>query len=304
MFIKQRTLKNVVCATGVGVHSGEQTLITLRPAPPNTGIVFRRMDLNPPVEIPARVEFIGDTVLATGLMKDGARVMTIEHLLSALVGLGIDNAYIDLNSAEVPIMDGSASPFVFLIQSAGSEKQDEPKRFVQIKEEILVTDGDKYVKLEPFDGFRISFTIDYNHPLFNEDNQKTVFDFSNTTYVKEISRARTYGFMSDYEHIRKNNLALGASLKNAVVLDATSVMNEEGLRYPNECVKHKVLDVIGDLYLLSHTIIGAFTGYKSGHALNGLLLRELLTRPDSWEIVTIPNGSRGFVEQESSVLPG
>lgn len=304
MFIRQRTLKNVVCATGVGVHSGEQALITLRPAPANTGIVFRRMDLNPPVEIPARVEFIGDTVLATSLNKDGARVMTIEHLLSALAGLGIDNAYIDLNSAEVPIMDGSASPFVFLIQSAGAEKQDEPKRFVQIKEEIKVADGDRYVKLEPYDGFRISFTIDYKHPLFNADNQKTVFDFSNTTYVKEISRARTYGFMADYEHIRKNNLALGASLKNAVVLDTNSVMNEEGLRYPNECVKHKVLDVIGDLYLLSHTIIGAFTGYKSGHALNGLLLRELLTRPDSWEIVTIPNGSRGFVEQESSVLPG
>ena len=284
--IKQRTLKNVVRATGVGVHTGEKVYLTLRPAPANTGIIFCRTDLDPVVEIPASVEYIGDTSLSTCLIKNGVRVATVEHLLSALAGVGIDNLYVNITSPEIPIMDGSAGPFVFLIQSAGIEEQNAAKEFIRIKRKVKVKDGDKSVMIEPYNGFKIGFGIDFDHPLFNEHNQNAILDFSSISYVKEVSRARTFGFLSDYEYIRKNNLALGASLDNAIVLDEYKILNQDGLRYTDEFVKHKILDVIGDLYLLGHSLIGSFTGYKSGHALNSRLLKQLLAHKDAWEIVT------------------
>jgi UDP-3-O-[3-hydroxymyristoyl] N-acetylglucosamine deacetylase len=284
--IKQRTLKNVIRATGVGLHTGEKVYLTLRPAAPDTGIIFRRVDLDEPVEIPATPENVGDTTLSTTLMKDGIRISTVEHLLSAMAGLGIDNAYIDLNAAEVPIMDGSAGPFVFLIQSAGIEEQNAAKKFIRIKKPVKVEDGDKWVQFKPFDGFKVDFTIDFDHPAFKNDSQKAEVDFSTTSFVKEISRARTFGFMNQIETLRANNLALGGSLDNAVVMDDYRVLNEDGLRYIDEFVKHKILDSIGDLYLLGHSLIGAFSGYKSGHALNNQLLRTVLAQEDAWEEVT------------------
>jgi UDP-3-O-[3-hydroxymyristoyl] N-acetylglucosamine deacetylase len=284
--IKQRTLKNVIRATGVGLHTGEKVYLTLRPAMPDAGIIFRRVDLSEPVEIPANPENVGDTTLSTTLIKDGVRISTVEHLLSALAGLGIDNAYIDLNAPEVPIMDGSAGPFVFLIQSAGIEEQNAPKRFIRIKKPVKVEDGDKWAKFEPFDGFKVGFSIDFDHPAFKEDHQTAEVDFSTTSFVKEISRARTFGFMNQIETLRANNLALGGSLDNAVVLDDYRVLNEDGLRYMDEFVKHKILDSIGDLYLLGRSLIGAFSGYKSGHALNNKLLRTLIAHEDAWELVT------------------
>lgn len=284
--VRQRTLKNIVRATGVGVHSGDKVFITLRPAASNTGIVFRRTDLDPVVEIPASVEYISDTSLCTVLSKDGVRIATVEHLLSALAGLGIDNLYVDLTSPELPIMDGSAGPFIFLIQSAGIQEQSAAKKFIRIKRKIKVKDGDKFAAIEPFDGFKVNFSVDFAHPWFNRDNQKASFDFSSTSYVKEVARARTFGFLSDYEYIRKNNLALGASLDNAVVLDEFKIINQDGVRYNDEPVKHKILDVIGDLYLLGHSVIGEFTGHKSGHGLNSQLLNKLLQNQDAWEIVT------------------
>lgn len=289
--IKQRTLKNVVRATGVGVHTGEKVYLTLRPAPSNTGIIFYRTDLNPIVEIPATVNHIGDTSLSTCLAKDDVRVATVEHLLSALAGVGIDNLYIDLTSPELPIMDGSAGPFVFLIQSAGIEEQNAAKEFIRIKKRIKVEDGEKSVMIEPYNGFKISFSIDFDHPLFNEQNQNATLDFSSTSYVKEVSRARTFGFLSDYEFIRKNNLALGASLDNAIVLDEYKILNQDGLRYSDEFVKHKILDVIGDLYLLGYGLIGAFHGVKSGHTLNSSLLKKLLAQKEVWEIITFKDFS-------------
>lgn len=287
--IKQRTLKNVVRATGVGVHTGEKVYLTLRPAPVNTGIIFRRTDLKPAVEIPASVQYIGDTSLSTCLTKDNARVATVEHLLSALAGVGIDNLYIDITSPELPIMDGSAGPFVFLIQSAGIEEQKAAKEFIRIKRKIKTKDGDKTVMVEPYNGFKVNFSIDFDHPLFNETNQAASIDFSTTSYVKEVSRARTFGFLSDYEYIRKDNLAKGASLDNAVVLDEFKILNQDGLRYPDEFVKHKILDVIGDLYLLGYSLIGSFSGYKSGHTLNSRLLGQILAQKDTWEIITYDN---------------
>lgn len=284
--IKQRTLKNVIRATGVGLHTGEKVYLTLRPAVPDTGIVFRRVDLDTPVEIPAIPENVGETTLSTTLVKDGIRVATIEHLLSALAGLGIDNAYIDLNASEVPIMDGSAGPFVFLIQSAGIQEQNAPKRFIRIKKPVKVDHGDKWVEFKPYDGFKVSFTIDFEHPAFKERHQMAEVDFSTTSFVKEVSRARTFGFMSQIETLRANNLALGGSLDNAIVVDDYRVLNEDGLRYVDEFVKHKILDSIGDLYLLGRSLIGAFSGYKSGHALNNKLLRVLLAQEDAWELVT------------------
>ena len=284
--IKQRTLKNVIRATGVGLHTGEKVYLTLRPAAPNTGIIFRRVDLDVPVEIPATPENVGDTTLSTSLMKDGVRISTVEHLLSAMAGLGIDNAYIDLNAPEVPIMDGSAGPFVFLIQSAGIEEQNAAKKFIRIKKSVKVEDGDKWVHFTPFNGFKVGFTIDFEHPAFTNEHQKAEVDFSTTSFVKEISRARTFGFMSQIETLRANNLALGGSLDNAVVMDDYRVLNEDGLRYMDEFVKHKILDSIGDLYLLGHSLIGEFSGYKSGHALNNQLLRSLLAQKDAWEEVT------------------
>lgn len=289
--IRQRTLKNVIRATGVGLHSGRKVYLTLRPAPPNTGIVFRRVDLDPVVEIPARAEFVSDTLLSTSLTAQGATVSTVEHLLSAFAGMGIDNACVDLSAPEVPIMDGSASPFVFLIQSAGIEPQNAAKRFVRIRRPVEVVEGDKWARFEPFEGFKVAFAIDFDHPYFKGVRQSAEIDFSSTSFVKEVSRARTFGFMHEVEALRERNLALGGSLHNAVVIDDYRILNEDGLRYEDELVKHKILDVIGDLYLLGHTLIGAFSGFKSGHALNNRLLRELLARTDAWEQVSFEDPS-------------
>lgn len=289
--IRQRTLKNVIRATGVGLHTGEKVYLTLRPAAPDSGIIFRRVDLDEPVEIPATPENVGDTTLSTTLIKDGVRISTVEHLLSAMAGLGIDNAYVDLNAAEVPIMDGSAGPFVFLIQSAGIEEQNAPKRFIRIKKSVRVEDGDKWVNFEPFDGFKVAFTIDFDHPAFKDGSQIAEVDFSTTSFVREVSRARTFGFMNQIEQLRANNLALGGSLDNAVVVDDYRVLNEDGLRYVDEFVKHKILDSIGDLYLLGHSLIGSFCGHKSGHALNNELLRALLAQEDAWEEVTFEDAA-------------
>lgn len=284
--IGQRTLNNTIRATGVGLHSGEKVYLTLKPAPPNTGIVFCRTDLDPVVEIPALAENVGETTLSTTLIKDGVRVDTVEHLLSAMAGLGIDNAYVELSAAEVPIMDGSAGPFVFLIQSAGLQDQPVPKKFIRIKRKVIVEDGDKWASFEPFDGFKVSFTIDFDHPVFSDRLQEACVDFSSTSFVKEVSRARTFGFMRDIEYLRSKNLALGGSMDNAIVVDDYRVLNEDGLRYEDEFVKHKVLDAIGDLYLLGNSLIGAFKGHKSGHGLNNKLLRALIAQEDAWEVAT------------------
>jgi UDP-3-O-[3-hydroxymyristoyl] N-acetylglucosamine deacetylase len=284
--IKQRTLKNVIRATGVGIHSGEKVFLTLRPAAPDSGIIFRRVDFAQPVEIHARAENVGDTSLSTTLTKGEVRIMTVEHLLSALAGLGIDNAYVDLSAPEVPIMDGSAGPYVFLIQSAGIEEQNAAKRFIRIKKSIRVEDGDKWARFEPFDGFKVGFTIDFNHPMFTRSTSSAEVDFSTTSFVKEVSRARTFGFMKDIEMLRDRKLVLGGSMDNAIVLDDYRILNEDGLRYEDEFVKHKILDAIGDLYLLGHSLIGSFYGYKSGHQLNNQLLRTLLADRTAWEEVT------------------
>jgi len=284
--INQRTLKNVIRATGVGIHTGEKVFMTLRPAPVNTGIIFRRTDLDPVMEVPAFATHVGDTSMNTSLEQNGVRVSTVEHLMSAFAGLGIDNAYVDLSNAEVPIMDGSAGPFVFLIQSAGIEEQSAAKRFIRILEPVEVRLDDKWARFDPFDGFRVSFKINFNHPVFRSHQSFASVDFSTTSYLKEIARARTFGFMRDIEMLRERNLVLGGSMDNAVVLDDYRILNEDGLRYEDEFVKHKVLDAIGDLYLLGHGLIGAFSGYKSGHELNNLLLRELLEQPAAWEEVT------------------
>ena len=284
--LSQRTLKNVIRATGVGLHTGKKVLVTLRPAGPDVGIVFRRVDLDPVVEIPARAEFVGDTSLSTSLQRQGARISTVEHLLSAFAGLGIDNAYVDLSAAEVPIMDGSAGPFVFLLQSAGFQEQNAPKRFIRIKKSISVRDGDKWARFEPFSGFKVAFAIEFDHPFFQQTSKSAEIDFSTTSFVKEVSRARTFGFMREVEWLRSRNLALGGSLDNAIVVDDYRVLNEDGLRYEDEFVKHKILDAIGDLYLLGHSLIGAFHGHKSGHELNNQLLRKLLATQSAWEQVT------------------
>ena len=289
--IRQRTLKNVIRATGVGLHTGEKVYLTLRPAAPDTGIVFRRTDLAQPVDIPATPLNVGDTQLSTTLIKDGVRISTVEHLLSAFAGLGIDNAYVDVSAAEVPIMDGSAGPFVFLIQSAGIEEQNRAKRFVRLKRPVRVEDGDKYALFEPYDGFKVDFVIDFDHPAFASRTRRATVDLSATSFVKEVSRARTFGFLRDIEALRQQNLAMGGSLDNAVVVDDYRVLNEEGLRYEDEFVRHKILDAIGDLYLLGHSLIGAFHGYKSGHALNNQLLRALVATPDAWEEVCFTEGN-------------
>ena len=302
--IRQRTLKNVIRATGVGLHTGEKVYLTLRPAAADSGIIFRRVDLDEPVEIPATPENVGDTTLSTTLIKDGVRISTVEHLLSAMAGLGIDNAYVDLNAAEVPIMDGSAGPFVFLIQSAGIEEQNAPKKFIRIKKQVRVEDGDKWVNFEPFDGFKVAFTIDFDHPAFKEGSQIAEVDFSTTSFVREVSRARTFGFMNQIEQLRANNLALGGSLDNAVVVDDYRVLNEDGLRYVDEFVKHKILDSIGDLYLLGHSLIGAFSGHKSGHALNNQLLRALLAEEDAWEEVTFEDAATAPISFAQPVQAG
>ena len=289
--LKQRTLRNVIRATGVGLHTGEKVDLTLRPAAPDTGIRFRRVDLDQPVEIRATPFNVGDTRLSTSLVEGDVKVSTVEHLLAAFAGLGIDNAYVDLNGTEVPIMDGSAAPFVFLLQSAGVEEQSRPKRFIRIKRPIEVRDGDKVAKFLPYDGFKVEFSIEFDHPAFTERCNHATIDFSTASFVRELSRARTFGFLREIEALRQQNLALGGSLDNAVVVDEYRVLNEEGLRYEDEFVKHKILDAIGDLYLLGHTLIGAFCGHKSGHALNNRLLRQLAAHESAWEEVVFEDSS-------------
>ena len=285
--IRQRTLKNVIRATGVGLHTGEKVLMTLRPAPANCGIVFRRVDLDPVAEIKADPNLVRDTALSTTLVNDqGVRVATIEHLMSALAGLGIDNLYIDLSAAEVPIMDGSAGPFAFLIQSAGIAEQNAAKRFIRLKKTVEVRDEDRWARFEPHEGFRVNFTIEFDHPVIRSHSCRADVEFSTTSYLKEVARARTFGFMRDIEYLRQRNLVLGGSLDNAVVLDDYRVLNENGLRYEDEFVKHKVLDAIGDLYLLNRNPIGAFFGHKSGHELNNQLVRQVLADATAWEEVT------------------
>lgn len=300
--IKQRTLKNVIKATGITLHSGERAELVLRPAPVNSGIIFRRVDLNPITEIKALAKNVGETTLSTSLGRDKAKVSTVEHLLSAFAGLGIDNAYVDINASEIPIMDGSAGPFVFLVQSAGIQEQSAPKRFIRIKRKVKVRDGDKWACFEPFEGFKVTFSIEFNHPVFKMHSQRATLDFSSTSYVKEVSRARTFGFMSDFERLRAMNLARGASLDNAIGIDDFRVLNEEGLRYEDEFVKHKILDAIGDLYLLGSSLIGSFQGHKSGHALNNKLLCKLLEKQEAWEYVTFEDAAKAPISYLKPIL--
>ena len=283
--IRQRTLKNVIGATGVGLHTGKKVYLTLRPAPVGTGIVFRRVDLDPVAEIPASLERVSDTRLSTTLEHNGVKVSTVEHLMSAFAGLHIDNAFVDLDSDEVPIMDGSAAVFVFLIQSAGIEMQAAPKHFIRIKKPVEVRDGDKWARFEPFDGFRVSFSIDFDHPTMQSSAQHATVDLSQISFAKEVSRARTFGFLQDVEALQEAGLARGGSLDNAIVMDEYRVINDDGLRYGDEFVKHKILDAIGDLYLLGRPLIGTFCAHKSGHGLNNGLLRELMKHRDCWETV-------------------
>ncbi len=291
--LAQRTLSNSIKAFGIGLHSGEPITLKLLPAPPDTGIIFRRVDLDPVVEIKARAENVGDTTMSTSLTWKDVKISTVEHLLSAMAGLGIDNAYVEVNAAEIPIMDGSAGPFVFLIQSAGLHEQDAPKKFIRIKEKVRVPYNDAWAQVSPFEGFKVAFTGVWDHPVHKQHGTKASINFNSTSFVKEVSRARTFGFMSDLEALKENDLALGASQKNAVAIGDDEILNEDGLRLENEMTKHKVLDAIGDLYLLGHNLVGSFEGYKSGHTVNNALLRELLARPETWEVITYddPNNS-------------
>ena len=284
--LAQRTLKNVIRATGVGLHSGEKVYLTLRPAAADTGIVFRRVDLDPVVDIKADAELVTETMLCTGLSVGPAKVMTVEHLMSAFAGLGIDNAYVELSAPEVPIMDGSAGPFVFLLQSAGLVDQAAPKRFIRIKHPVEVRDGDKVARFVPHDGFKLDFTVAFDHPAIPTTQSRAVVEFSAQTYIREVSRARTFGFMRDLEFMRERNLGLGGSMDNAIVLDEFRVLNDDGLRYADEFVRHKILDAVGDLYLAGHPIIGAYEAHKSGHALNNKLVRALLAEQSAWEVAT------------------
>ena len=288
---QQRTLKNTIRATGVGLHSGDKVYMTLRSAPANHGIVFRRVDLDPVVEVPASGELVTEVTLCTGLTRNGAKVQTVEHLMSAFAGLGIDNAIVELSSAELPIMDGSAGPFVFLLQSAGIVEQNAAKRFIRIKRPIEVREGDKIARFEPYDGYKLGFTIEFDHPMIPDRQSRQEIDFSTSTYIKEVSRARTFGFMRDLEYMRERNLGLGGSMDNAIVLDEFRVLNEDGLRYTDEFVRHKILDAIGDLYLAGGPILGYYEGFKSGHALNNKLVRALLADQPAWEWVSFPQGS-------------
>ncbi len=287
--VKQRTLKSSVTVTGVGLHSGEKVTLTLRPGAANSGIVFRRVDVKPVCEMQARADLVYDTRLSTCMEYNGVRVATIEHLMSAFAGLGIDNACVEMNGSEVPIMDGSAGTFIFLLQSAGIVEQSAAKKFIRIRKAVEVVDGDKWVKFEPYNGYRLTFTINFPHPVFADTKQHVVIELDENSYIREISRARTFGFMQDVEYMRSQGLALGGSLDNAIVMDDYRVLNADGLRFEDEFVKHKVLDAIGDLYLLGHPVIGAFSGFKSGHALNNALLRALLADEQAWEFVTFDN---------------
>jgi UDP-3-O-[3-hydroxymyristoyl] N-acetylglucosamine deacetylase len=285
--LKQRTLSNVIRATGVGLHTGEKVFLTLKPAPVDTGIVFYRVDLDTPVEIKATPESVTETVMSTTIESDGVKISTVEHLMSAFAGMGVDNAYVELSTHEVPIMDGSAAPFVFLLQSAGIAEQNKAKKFIRIKKSLEVRDGDKWVRFEPFDGFKVTFTIDFDHPIFKNSVQNATVNFSTTSFIKEVSRARTFGFMDDLEALRKAGLARGGSIDNAIVMDSFNILNDDGLRYKDEFVKHKILDAVGDLYLLGHPLVGAFSAHKSGHALNNQILRQLLAEEDAWELTTL-----------------
>ena len=284
--VKQRTLKNSIQATGVGLHTGEKVYMTLHPSAPDTGVVFRRTDLDPVVEIPAKAKNVGDTTLSTTLVKDGVRVSTIEHLMSALAGMGIDNLIVDVSAPEIPIMDGSAAPFVFLLQSAGIQEQDAPKKFVRIKRPVNVKQDGKEATFKPFEGFKINFAIDFDHPVFDSQTLNASIDFSSTSFVKEVSRARTFGFMHEFEYLRAKGLARGGSLNNAIVVDESQIVNEDGLRFEDEFVKHKILDAIGDLYLMGNSIIGEFDAHKSGHGLNNASVLALIAEEDAWEMVT------------------
>lgn len=290
--LRQRTIKQAIRASGIGLHSGQKVFMSMLPAGPDTGILFRRVDLSPVVEVPASAQLIRETTLSSTLVQDGVRVATVEHLMSAFAGMGIDNCVVELSSPEVPIMDGSSSPFVFLIQSAGIHEQEAPKHFLRIKQPVQVQDGDKFARFEPYAGFRLSFGIEFKHPVFRTSAQHAVVDFSTTSYIKEVSRARTFGFMRELDQLRAHNLGLGASLDNVVALDEYRVMNQEGLRYEDEFVRHKILDAVGDLYLVGHSLIGAYTAYKSGHALNNKLVRALLADEQAWEMVTFDELTR------------
>jgi len=298
--LRQRTLKSLIRARGVGLHTGQQVNIALRPAQPDTGIVFRRVDLDPPVDIPARADLVGETRLSSCLVHQGAKIYTVEHLMSALAGLGVDNAYIDIDGPEVPIMDGSAAPFALLVQQAGLEEQAAPKRFLRVKQAVEVRDGDKWARLEPYEGLRLSFSIVFNHPVIDKTSQSVTVDFAETSYLKEIARARTFGFMHDVERLREDGLALGGGLDNALVLDEYRLLNTEGLRFADEFIRHKVLDAIGDLYLLGRPLLGAFSAHKSGHALNNVLLRALVADAAAWEMASfdraeeVPAGVAGL----------
>jgi UDP-3-O-[3-hydroxymyristoyl] N-acetylglucosamine deacetylase len=299
--LKQRTLKSLIRAKGVGLHTGQKVNMTLRPAQPDTGIVFRRVDLESPVDIPARADRVGETRLSSCLVHQDVKVYTVEHLMSALAGLGVDNAYVDLDGPEVPIMDGSAAPFALLLQQAGLAEQAAPKRFLRVTRTVEVREGDKWARLEPYEGLRLSFSIDFNHPVIDKTRQSVSVDFAETSYLKEIARARTFGFMHDVERLREDGLALGGGLDNALVLDEYRVLNAEGLRFADEFIRHKVLDAIGDLYLLGRPLLGAFSAHKSGHALNNRLLRALLAETAAWEMASferaelVPAGVAGLV---------
>jgi UDP-3-O-[3-hydroxymyristoyl] N-acetylglucosamine deacetylase len=299
--IRQRSLKSMVRATGVGLHTGHKVYLTLRPAAPDTGIVFRRVDLPTPLEIRAHATAVGDTRLSSCLERNGVRVSTVEHIMSAFAGLGVDNAYVDLTADEVPIMDGSAGPFIFLIQSAGIEEQNAAKKFIRVLRTVEVRDGDKWARFEPHNGFRMDFSIAFSHPVVQKSSQRLSIDFATTSYVKEVARARTFGFMQDVENMRAQGLGLGGSLDNAVVMDEFRVLNSDGLRYEDEFVKHKVLDAVGDLYLLGHPILGAFCAHKSGHALNNKLARMLLTEADAYALVSFehPEDVPAFVSRQA-----
>ncbi len=300
--LKQHTLKNVIRATGIGIHTGKKVYLTLKPAPVNTGIIFTRTDLDPVVSIPAISANVGETTLSTNLVADGIRVCTVEHLMSAFAGLGVDNAFVELTGEEVPIMDGSSAPFIFLLQSAGIEEQSAAKEFIRIKKAIRVDHEDKHASLVPHNGFQVDFTIDFDHPLFDSNNCTTSLDFSSTSYVKEVSRARTFGFMREFEYLRSQNLALGGSMDNAIAVDDYRVLNEDGLRYQDEFVKHKILDAVGDLYLMGKSLIGRFEGYKSGHGLNHQLLRAVLANQDAWELVTYNDDAKAPIAYLSAAV--
>jgi len=299
--LRQRTLKTAIRATGVGLHTGEKVYMTLRPAAVNTGVVFRRVDLDEPVDVPARAELVSETMLGTTLVRDGARVATVEHLMSALAGLGIDNLYVDLSAPEVPIMDGSAAPFVFLLQSAGIEEQSAAKRFIRVKRRVRVEADDKWAELTPFSGYKVNFRIEFNHPVFNKLSQSASIDFSSTSFLKEVSRARTFCFLRDVEALRERNLTLGGSMDNAIVLDDYRILNEDGLRYANEFVVHKILDAIGDTYLLGHSLIGEYSAFKSGHDLNNRLMRKLLEDASAWEEVTFEDADEAPISYATPV---